>query len=167
MSTVIRGGEIAADPYQALDESAALPVSGHVLLSLARWTAEKEALSASQLSIGVRLPNTVDPLTLDSALLHLPLLALEFPGFADGRAYSQAQLLRGRLGYRGELRAVGAAVVLDQVAGMLRCGFDSFALRADQDPQQVLALIQRTPQQLRYQTAVDSPSSVLRSRRTA
>ena len=50
---------------------------------------------------------------------------LDFPKFSDGRAYSQARLLRGRLGYRGELRATGG-VLQDQIGFMLRCGFNSF-----------------------------------------
>ena len=55
----------------------------------------------------------------------LALIALHFPKFSDGRAYSQARLLRGRLGYEGELRATGN-VLQDQLPFMLRCGFDSF-----------------------------------------
>jgi uncharacterized protein (DUF934 family) len=55
----------------------------------------------------------------------LRLIVLDFPKFSDGRAYSQARLLRGRMGYRGELRATGG-VLVDQIPFMLRCGFDSF-----------------------------------------
>ena len=55
----------------------------------------------------------------------LRLIVLHFPKFSDGRAYSQARLLRGRLGYRGELRATGG-VLQDQLPFLLRCGFDSF-----------------------------------------
>lgn len=59
------------------------------------------------------------------ALAGVEVIALHFPKFTDGRAYSQARLLRGRLGYRGELRATGA-VFLDQLPFLLRCGFDAF-----------------------------------------
>jgi uncharacterized protein (DUF934 family) len=55
----------------------------------------------------------------------LRLVELHFPKFSDGRAYSQARLLRSRLGYRGELRATGN-VLQDQLPFLLRCGFDSF-----------------------------------------
>jgi uncharacterized protein (DUF934 family) len=55
----------------------------------------------------------------------LALIALEFPNPGDGRGYSQARLLRGRLGFRGELRAVGAGVRQDQAFLLTRCGFDS------------------------------------------
>lgn len=73
----------------------------------------------------VSLANTDPVEDLAPHLGRLRLIVLEFPRFSDGRAYSQARLLRGRMGYRGELRATGAALQ-DQVAFMLRCGFDSF-----------------------------------------
>jgi uncharacterized protein (DUF934 family) len=72
------------------------------------------------------LPNTVDVLKLGDQLDSAKLIVLEFPKFTDGRAYTQARLLRERLGYTGELRASGA-VYVDQIPFMLRCGFDSFA----------------------------------------
>jgi len=71
------------------------------------------------------LANTDDVLQLGDRLSGVKLIVLDFPKFTDGRAYSQARLLRERLGYRGGLRATGA-VFLDQLPFMLRCGFDSF-----------------------------------------
>jgi uncharacterized protein (DUF934 family) len=71
------------------------------------------------------LANTEDVLQLGDRLDGVNLVMLDFPKFTDGRAYSQARLLRERLGYRGELRATGA-VFLDQLPFLLRCGFDSF-----------------------------------------
>lgn len=60
----------------------------------------------------------------------VPLIALQFPSFRDGRAYTQAYVLRTRLGWTGELRAVGD-VLRDQLSHMRQCGFTSFAIRAD------------------------------------
>jgi uncharacterized protein (DUF934 family) len=60
----------------------------------------------------------------------VPLIALQFPIFRDGRAYTQAYVLRVRLGWQGELRAVGD-VLRDQLSHMRQCGFNSFAIRAD------------------------------------
>jgi len=71
------------------------------------------------------LANTDDVLQLGARMEGVKLIVLNFPKFTDGRAYSQARLLRERLGYRGGLRATGA-VLLDQLPFMLRCGFDSF-----------------------------------------
>lgn len=72
------------------------------------------------------LPNTEDVLKLGKRLEGIKLIVLDFPKFTDGRAYTQARLLRERLGYTGELRASGA-VYIDQLPFLLRCGFDSFA----------------------------------------
>jgi len=67
----------------------------------------------------------------------LPLIALDFPSFRDGRGYSQAYLLRTRLGWTGELRAVGD-VLRDQLSHMRQCGFDSFAVREDKSAEDAL-----------------------------
>ncbi len=69
------------------------------------------------------LPNTEDVLKLGDRLDGVKLIILDFPKFTDGRAYTQARLLRERLGYTGELRASGA-VLIDQLPFLLRCGFD-------------------------------------------
>ena len=84
----------------------------------------------------LQLANDADPRNL--ALDGVQRVELHFPKFSDGRAYSQAFLLRRRLRYQGELRATGD-VLVDQVVQMQRCGFDSAVLRADQD----LAVAQR------------------------
>ncbi len=101
----------------ALYSEAGLPAS-YVALPFAQWKARPEWPAVS-------LANTDPVEDLAPHVGRLRLVVLEFPKFSDGRAYSQARLLRGRLGYRGELRATGG-VLQDQIAFMLRCGFDSF-----------------------------------------
>lgn len=101
----------------ALYSEAGLPAS-YVALPFAEWKVRPEWPAVS-------LANTDPVEDLAPHVAHLRLLVLDFPKFSDGRAYSQARLLRGRLGYRGELRATGG-VLQDQIAFMLRCGFDSF-----------------------------------------
>jgi uncharacterized protein (DUF934 family) len=78
----------------------------------------------------LQLANDVDPAAV--ALDGVDRIDLQFPKFTDGRAYSQAFLLRRRLGFQGELRATGD-VLIDQLIQMQRSGFDSAVLRADQD----------------------------------
>lgn len=162
MSTLIRDRQIVADDYQLLADEAPLPAAGKVIVSLARWQQEDAALRASGLSVGVRIPNTVEITTVWADLADRPLINLEFPGFADGRAYSQARLLHDRFGYQGEIRASGAAVVRDQMHSMLRCGINSFELRADQNPQVCMGALQDFS--LAYQPAADGISTVLRRR---
>jgi len=101
----------------ALYSEAGLPAS-YVALPFAEWQARPEWPALA-------LANTDPVEDLAPHIGRLRLIVLDFPKFSDGRAYSQARLLRGRLGYRGELRATGG-VLQDQIAFMLRCGFDSF-----------------------------------------
>lgn len=125
-------GELLADAYTSLADDAPLPADGAVLVSLARWQSESALLQARGAPVALHLPNTANVLVLADALLSRPLIVIEFPTFADGRAYSQARLLRERLGYQGQLRAIGVAVVSDQLMMMRRVGINEFLLRDDQ-----------------------------------
>ncbi len=87
----------------------------------------------------LRLDNTADVLGLSFA--DLACIELHFPKFTDGRAYSQARILRRR-GYAGDLRATGD-VLVDQLAQMQRCGFSSAVLRADQSLATAQALLRQ------------------------
>jgi uncharacterized protein (DUF934 family) len=134
-----RNGQRLEDRYPELAAEQAVPTEQPVLVPLARLSEIPESAPA-----GLLLPNTADVLALPDAILRFPLLVLEFPAFADGRAYSQASFLSRRRGYRGKLRARGQAVVHDQL-GMLRsCGFTEFQLRADQDAE-ICANVLRQP----------------------
>ncbi|MDD5336554.1 MAG: DUF934 domain-containing protein [Rhodoferax sp.] len=80
----------------------------------------------------IELANDADPRCLP--LAGVDRIDLDFPKFTDGRAFSQAFLLRRRLGFKGEIRATGD-VLIDQLVQMRRCGFDAAVLRADQNPE--------------------------------
>ena len=85
------------------------------------------------------LPNDADP--MQQVLQGVQTIELHFPKFTDGRAFSQALMLRRRCGFTGDIRATGD-VLIDQLSQMQRCGFSSAVLRADQDiakGQQLLA----------------------------
>jgi uncharacterized protein (DUF934 family) len=86
---------------------------------------------------GVWLAPADDPLAAAPLLPHVAAVGVQFPKFTDGRGYSSATLVRTRLGWMGELHAFGD-VLQDQLFAMRRVGFDSFALRADRDPQAAL-----------------------------
>ncbi|WP_448679064.1 DUF934 domain-containing protein [Pseudomonas nicosulfuronedens] len=102
-------------------------------------TAELGGSRASSLlqKSGVWLGPDDDPYRLEGLMDQLPLIAIDFPSFRDGRGYSLAYLLRSRLGWRGELRAVGD-VLRDQLAHMRQCGFDAFAVREDKSVEDAL-----------------------------
>jgi uncharacterized protein (DUF934 family) len=116
---------IVEDPWLKLADAAAVPSDGMVLVSFARWRGARAALLARRGPVGVALANTDSVESLACDVPRVDVVTLHFPKFSDGRAYSQARLLRGRLGYGGELRATGN-VLRDQLPFMLRCGFDSF-----------------------------------------
>ncbi|MEE4301333.1 MAG: DUF934 domain-containing protein [Pseudomonadales bacterium] len=105
---------------------------GPVLVPLALWEAERDALRARG-GVGVWLEPDEEPEALEQDLATLPVLGLHFPAFTDGRGLSSAAILRTRLGFRGELRALGD-VQRDQLAAMRRCGIDAFRVRPDLDP---------------------------------
>jgi uncharacterized protein (DUF934 family) len=102
----------------------------HQLLTLEQWHAVRQAWPA-HLPTGVLFPNDADIETLEADLPRLSLVVLQFPKWVDGRAYSQARLLRSRLRFTGEVRAVGD-VVVDMAPLLKRTGFDSVVLRGDQ-----------------------------------
>lgn len=122
---LLKDGRLAEDCWRHLDDNEMAPESDPVTVSLARWRNEHEALTGRYGKIGLRLPNdvTVDAIAAD--LDRFDLVVLDFPRFTDGRAYSQARLLRNRFAYKGELRA-GGNVLRDQLLFMRRCGCDSF-----------------------------------------
>jgi uncharacterized protein (DUF934 family) len=91
----------------------------------------KSAEQATTAGKVITLANDASPLEL--LLDGVDCIELQFPKFTDGRAYSQAFLLRRRLGFAGDIRATGD-VLVDQLAQMQRTGFSSAVLREDQDP---------------------------------
>lgn len=112
------------DAFVALGDDAP-PPDGAVLVSLTRFQKERDALIARNAPIGVRLKSDQSPELLGEDVHRLSLVALEFPKFRDGRAFSWARLLRTRLGFKGEVRAVGD-FLYDQIAYQRRVGFDAW-----------------------------------------
>lgn len=121
---LIKEGVLAEDSWQALADEEEL-VEGPIVVSLDRWQSERENLLARNTPIGVRLKSDQTPALIVDDLDRFSVVALEFPKFNDGRAYSYARLLRDRYGFKGEVRAVGN-VLRDQFLLMQRCGFDAF-----------------------------------------
>jgi uncharacterized protein (DUF934 family) len=124
---LLKDGALIDDPWQRLADDAPLPAGDAVIVSLARFATERDALLTRAAPLGVALGNTDAIEALAPDLAHPRLIALAFPKFGDGRAYTQARLLRERYGFTGELRATGQ-VLPDQLHHMRRCGFDAFEL---------------------------------------
>lgn len=158
MRSVIKHRQIVEDSWQSVADDAELP-AGPVIVSLARWQQERATLRQRGTLVGVRLLNTANVADLVDDLPALALITLEFPKFADGRAYSQARLLRERYGYQGEIRATGD-VLRDQLFFMTRSGFDAFELRADRSLEDALEAFNDFSES--YQPAADQPLPLYR-----
>jgi uncharacterized protein (DUF934 family) len=135
MAKVIdRDGERINDPWISYAGDAhAIPAGSCVILPLTEFREFAGTWRNHAKALGVLLTPSDDPAQIANDLEKLRLIAIDFPSFSDGRGYSLAQRLRERYGWRGELRAVGD-VLRDQLFLLSRVGFDSFALRADQNP---------------------------------
>lgn len=162
MSRILRHRAIVEDDWTLAVDTAAVPSAcDRWIVPFARWRAERDTLRAG--ALGVLLPNTEDVEALYPQIAASPLIALHFPTFADGRALTQAVLLRNRLGYRGELRAVGD-VVRDLVFWLGRCGFDALLPRPDQDLQACRQALDEI--RLAYQPGADGQTPIWVRRRT-
>jgi uncharacterized protein (DUF934 family) len=129
---LVKSGRVVEDQYIRILDGEPVPAGVPVIVTATRLLAEAEALLRREAPTGVLWPNNRRVTELAPYLDRLALVALEFPKFKDGRAYSQARLLRETHNYRGELRATGD-VLRDQFIFLARSGFDSFEVKKDAD----------------------------------
>lgn len=134
MSQLIKRGDLAADTYtlvRAATSLADLPEAAPVIVPLAFWLAHRGALVARG-DAGVWLSPSDDPSLIAPDVKLLPVIAVDFPSFTDGRGYSTARLLRERYGFSGELRAIGD-IQRDQLFYLREVGFDAFDVSDSKD----------------------------------
>ena len=131
----------AEDPFTLVDDDQPTP-PGEVIVSLDRFQREGADLLEQGRHVGVRLAPDESPEELIIDLPRLSLVALTFPKFRDGRAYSAARVLRERLGFTRELRASGD-VLLEMGVYLVRCGFDAFEPADASTPDQWTAAAHR------------------------
>jgi uncharacterized protein (DUF934 family) len=137
MPDIIKNGSVIADDWNVLrlaegetPETVEVP-AGKTVVPLPVWKAQRAKLEG-RAELAVWIPSDGRPEDLKEDLNRFAFIAVDFPKFTDGRGYSIAFLLRDRLGYKGEIRAIGD-VLKDQLFYMQRVGFDAFAVRADKD----------------------------------
>ena len=161
---IIKGRAVVADDWTVLrlDEGqtadAVTIPEGKVIVPLAVWQAQRETLGARD-AIGVWIGSDERPEVLKDELDRFAVVAVDFPKFTDGRGYSIAYNLRMRLGYQGELRAIGD-VLRDQLFQMQRCGFDAYATRQDRNINDALKGL--TDFSEVYQASVDDKAPLFR-----
>jgi uncharacterized protein (DUF934 family) len=137
MRDIIKNRSVVSDDWTVLrlnegdtPEGIEVP-AGKVIVPLTVWQAQREKLQA-RAELGVWLASSERSEDLKDDLGNFKVVAIDFPKFMDGRGYSIAYNLRARLGYTGELRAIGD-VLRDQLFYMHRVGFDAFAVRQDKN----------------------------------
>jgi len=164
MSKLINRTQLTSDSSRLLDKAATLadvPPTGDVIVPLALWLAHRETLAPRTGRTGVWIDSNEGPEGLADDIARLPLIAVNFPKFNDGRGFSIGRLLRERYAYKGELRAIGD-VLRDQLLFLDRCGFDAFALRDDQDVEAALGAFNDFTEA--YQSSVTQPVPLFRRR---
>jgi uncharacterized protein (DUF934 family) len=161
---LLQHGALQPNNWRFVGDDAALPADGPVTVSLKRWQAEGETLRGRNSAVGVRLKNDEQALALAEDVHRLSLIEVEFPKFTDGRAFSQARILRDKLGYRGELRGIGT-ILRDQYLYMTRCGIDSVELPEDKPIDGYLAALKEFSAW--YQPASDGRTTVMELRHPA
>jgi uncharacterized protein (DUF934 family) len=158
---LVENGKVVEDRYVRVAADAPIPNSVPVIVPAARFLAEADALVGREGSLGVLWPNNRRIAELKPWLDRLALIALEFPKFRDGRAYSQARLLREQYGFRGTLRATGD-VLRDQFGFLVRAGFDSFEVKKPADAAAFAKSVGRYS--VHYQASADGSLPALRRR---
>jgi uncharacterized protein (DUF934 family) len=158
----IKNGVVAADPFVYVEGDEPVPSDVPAIVS-ADWllSAEKQQMQERSAPLGVNWPNDRPESELAPFLPHLSLIALDFPVFRDGRAFTQARLLRERHGFKGEIRATGD-VLRDQFLFMVRAGFDAFEVKKSADADAFSKVLHEFT--LRYQPAAGGPLQAFRSR---
>ncbi len=158
---IILDGALAANTWQIIQAGSDAALTDGAVVPLATWLAIRASAAIAGKRIGVWLAPSDDPAELAGDIARLPLIAVQFPAFTDGRGYSIGRLLRERYGFHGELRAFGD-VGRDHLFNLSRCGFNAFEIKASQDPAQALAGL--TDFSEGYQTSVDRPVPLYRRR---
>ena len=158
---LVKDGHIAEDRYVRVLDDAAIPGGVPVIVAADRFMADAQELTRREAPVGVLWPNNRKVAELEPWLGKLALVALVFPKFRDGRAYSQARLLRERYGFRGELRATGD-VLRDQFQFLLRAGFDALEVKKQADAEAFAKAAARFS--VFYQPSADGRLPALRRR---
>ncbi len=164
MALLLKDGQAVDNPWRFLDDDAPDLPDGPTIVSLERWQRQRDALLLRNSPLGVRLKSHQRADQIAEDLGRLALVALEFPKFRDGRAFSTARDLRERYGFTGDIRAVGHTIP-DQYQFLVRTGFTTVEVPEGANLASWRhALTEIT---VAYQPDVSAPLSALRRRVTA
>ena len=165
MPKIIKNGAVIDDCWQVMpilkdEKTVPDPIEVNTLIPLSVWLEQKDQLRRRD-DIGVWLNSDDAVELLADDLPQLPLVAIYFPSFTDGRGFSSSRLLRERYGYTGEIRAIGY-VLRDQLCYLKRCGFNAFVLQPDVDLSAALASLEDFTES--YQASTDQKHPLFQRR---
>ncbi|HAJ19296.1 MAG TPA: oxidoreductase [Rhodospirillaceae bacterium] len=154
---LLKNGTQVSDQWLVAGDDTPVQADIPTIVSYKRFLAERDTLVRSRAELGVKLAPGDDVAAIASDLPRLQVVALDFPKFTDGRAYSTARLLRQRYGFQGEVRATGD-VLRDQYLFMKRAGFDAFQVKDGAETQAWIAAMGELSHY--YQPAADGTPAV-------
>jgi len=163
MQKLVNHTGVLENSWTLVEEAQAELPSGNILVPAPYWLANKEAL-AERGNVGIWLASDIELAPYLSLITDLPVIAINFPAFANGRGYSLARLVKERSDFKGELRAFGD-VLLDQLFFMKRCGFDTYLLKDGLSEQKALDFFATFSDP--YQLANDLTDPLFRRKHTA
>ncbi len=162
MTQIIKDHSITETDFKVVDAENASLEESNAILPLAFYL-EHQAALVGRNDIGVWLDAGEEIEDIAPFANSLPIVALNFPAFSDGRAYSSANILRRKLGYEGEVRAIGD-VRRDQLSQMVHCGFNAFELAEGQDIERCLDALNAFT--YNYQASIAKPEPLFRQRQS-
>ncbi len=159
MVSIIKNDRIDESPFEVVSSETSDLSESNQILPMKTYLSNLDALRGrNDIGVWVDADEEVEAL---EGLLDVQVVALNFPSFNDGRAFSSANLLRRKLGFKGEIRAIGD-VRRDQLEQMVRCGFDAFELAEGQDPEGALGALKVFSDV--YQISISTPQPLFRRR---
>ena len=162
MQKMLSHGAVTEDNWTVLQMPVETIPQGNILLPLKYWLEQSAELDGQAGLVGVWLDSDEEVEALADDLAQLPVVALNFPKFVDGRGFSSARLLRDRYDYKGEIRAIGN-VIQDQLFMLQRCGFSQYCLADNVDLEAAAKSLNDFSDS--YQTAADQDQPLFKRRR--
>lgn len=159
MRQIIKDGQLVDDNWTMVDEVGLFP-EGKILISSSSWNEQQVQISKRYGEVGIWMTSEEQPEDIEN-VARIPVIAVLFENFMDGRGFSIARLLRERFDFQGEIRAVGSPI-RDQLTYMVKCGFNAFDLADHYDPEEALTSLSDFSES--YQTSVDQKEPLFRRR---
>ena len=159
MRQIIKDGILVTDDWTRVDEVGLFP-EGKILISMSSWNEQQVQFAKRYGDVGIWMNPDEDPEEIEN-IARIPLIAILFDNFMDGRGFSLARVLREQFDFQGEIRAIGSPI-RDQLTYMVKCGFNAFDLADHYDAEEALASLADFSES--YQTSAGQETPLFRRR---